>query len=80
MAETDNLIRMAGEAMFGNQWKAPLSREIGVSRDSVQDWDQGRMSPRPGVYVAVLEKARQRLETLQSAVDSLDRHVKGGRG
>ena len=67
----DNLIRDAGLAMYGEQWKTPLALEIGVSRDSVQDWVQGRMSPRPGVYLDVLAAAQKRAVDLSAVIDQL---------
>jgi hypothetical protein len=57
---TPDLLRQAGEALYGSRWPAPLARDLNVNRDSVQDWLQGRYAIRPGVMadISILIDAR----------------------
>lgn len=58
------LIEAAGRALFGDRYKADLAAALGVSRDSVDDWVKGRMSPRPGVWTDLGALARTRARIL----------------
>ena len=62
---SDNLIRTV---LNGTGWsQAELGRRIGVHRDTVQDWAQGRTQPRPGALAdlrKVLEAQRGELESI----------------
>ncbi|MGN6549820.1 MAG: hypothetical protein ACTHJ3_08000 [Pararhizobium sp.] len=73
----ENLVTRAGKALFGDNWQAQMSREIGVHKQTVQDWRQGRMAPRPGVYIDLLRIATERQAELDDIVDELKRHGGG---
>ena len=47
-----------GKAKFGNRWKAPLARAIGVTRGAVVHWAKGRRPIRPEVEKKVREATR----------------------
>lgn len=72
MADNKLIVR-AGEALFGERWQAELARALEVSPDTVQDWRQGRMSPRPGVYVDLMRLAVERAAELDEVVEALKR-------
>jgi transcriptional regulator with XRE-family HTH domain len=62
---TGNPIR---DALAATGWsQAELGRKIGVHRDTVQDWVQGRAQPRPGA----LADLKLALEAHRAAVDNL---------
>ncbi|MFG1378895.1 helix-turn-helix domain-containing protein [Xanthobacter autotrophicus] len=48
MSET-NIIRRILDTTGWTQ--AEMGRRIGIHKDTIQDWLQGRTRPRPGVYV-----------------------------
>jgi transcriptional regulator with XRE-family HTH domain len=73
----DNLITRTGRALFGDNWQAQMARELGVHKDTVQDWRQGRSNPRPGVYVDLLRLAAERQAELDEIVEAL-KHNGGG--
>lgn len=67
----DNLITRVGKSLYGDNWQAQMGRELGVHKDTVQDWRQGRSSPRPGVYVDLLRIAVERQAELDGVIDEL---------
>jgi DNA-binding XRE family transcriptional regulator len=65
------LIAEIGEALFGERWKSDLARELGVSRDTVDDWTKERMKPRPGVYrdlAKIVERRQAELNKLPAKI------------
>lgn len=38
---TPDLLRQAGEALYGARWRAPLARDLGVSERTIFYWLQG---------------------------------------
>jgi hypothetical protein len=74
----DNLITRAGLALWGERWQADMARALGVHRDTVQDWRQGRSEPRPGVYAELLRVAAERREAVGDVVALLEERA-GGR-
>ena len=62
---SDNLINAALDATGWS--KQDLARRLGVNKSTVQDWTQGRSSPRPGVYVDL----KRELEAQRTALDHL---------
>ena len=64
----DNLI---AEALDATGWtKADLARRLGAHKDTVQDWAQDRMQPRPGVYADLHQEL---LQTRQKIDDLIER-------
>jgi hypothetical protein len=50
MSTTPELIRAAGEALFGSRWQTDLGDELGINRRTVQRWVSGQNEPMPGVW------------------------------
>lgn len=72
MARANNkLIIQTGEALWGERWQAEMARALGVHRDTVQDWRQGRAAPRPGVYVDLLRLAQARATAIGALMEPL---------
>ena len=72
MPDNSVLIRI-GEALWGEQWQAPLARALGVSKSTVQDWRQGRAAPRARIYAEMLEIAESRQAEIGAAIADLRR-------
>ena len=74
----EQLITRVGRALFGDTWKGPLSRETGIRKDTVDDWDKGRSEPARGVYERLLAMAEARRVQLDDAIRHLrDRLSRG---
>ena len=72
MSENSLIIRI-GMALWGESWQAPMARALGIHRDTVQDWRQGRSAPRRGVYGDLLRLAVERQAELDDLVEQLTR-------
>jgi hypothetical protein len=62
-----------GKAMWGPRWQAEMARALGVHPDTVQDWRQGRMIPRPGVWTDLRKIGEQRRSTLAEILAAIDK-------
>jgi hypothetical protein len=51
---TPDLIRAAGEALFGSRWQTDLGDALGINRRTVQRWRAGQDEPRPAVWGKLL--------------------------
>jgi len=72
LTDTD-LITRYGRALWGDRWQSEMARALGVHKDTVQDWKQGRMNPRPGVWEDLREIAGNRLVEILSPLKSEER-------
>jgi hypothetical protein len=69
------LIAAAGRAMFGGQWKAGLARSLGFTDRTINRWLSGRVEPRAGVFVDLLNVLRERREELTRLIAAVEAHV-----
>lgn len=51
---SDRLITRVGKALFGDTWMGPMSRETGIRKGTIDDWDKARAEPARGVYERLL--------------------------
>jgi hypothetical protein len=66
------LFAEAGRALFGDHWKAPMERALGVSRNQIDDWSKGQgASPPPGVCRQLDLLVRQRMAKLGELLPDL---------
>lgn len=45
MEPGDDILKLAGEALYGRQWQTPLSRDLGVTDRTVRNWAVGVNRP-----------------------------------
>src|SRR5271169_6774109 len=60
-----HLLRQVGEALYGAQWQADLSRDIGVSDRSVRRWLAGTDAVPEGVWRDIHIHAEARWRTIK---------------
>ena len=60
----ESVLRAAGEALYGGQWRSPLSRDLGVTDRTVRNWivgQHGEPSDLPSRLVSLLRARADRL-------------------
>ena len=74
-AESD-VLRLVGEALYGQQWQTPLSRDLGVTDRTVRNWAAG--GPRPSDLVTrLLDLLRQRAGQMHDLISLIETHENG---
>lgn len=71
-----NLLKTVGEALYGRQWQAPLSRDLGVSDRTVRNWaaDVGQPDDLSDRLLPIL---RQRGESVIHLITTLENRSAG---
>lgn len=64
-------IELAGRALYGDRWQAPIARDLGVSTTAVQDWKNGKSTPRPGVFRDLLPLLQRRMDDVRAAIEAV---------
>ena len=68
------ILRVASEALYGRQWQAPLSRDLGVTDRTVRNWAAGL--DRPGDHAArILPHLRARAGILDHVIALAERLI-----
>ncbi|GHE51128.1 hypothetical protein GCM10019059_07940 [Camelimonas fluminis] len=70
--QPQNLFSRVGLALWGDKWQTPMSNALGISKATINDWRQGRSSPRAGVWADLLTIARQRAAVLASVIAEIE--------
>lgn len=55
-----DLLREAGEALYGPRWQSDLARDLGVSDRTVRRWIAGTFDVPDGVWTQIRALLRQR--------------------
>lgn len=45
MDRGEDILKVAGEALYGRQWQTPLSRDLGVTDRTIRNWVAGINRP-----------------------------------
>lgn len=65
------LLRDAGEALYGAQWQAPLSRDLGVADRTLRRWLAGADDLPAGVAMDLWRLAEERSLKLDEVMERL---------
>lgn len=76
--EGRNLIRMVGEALYGDLWQRALAREIGVSDRLVRFWAAGDRELPDTLPPRLLTLLQQRGHTLSDTTQLVERYINRG--
>lgn len=60
MAEQQELLAAIGKALFGDEWKNDLAREIGVDERTLRRWSAGTRDISDGVWADLQEALTKR--------------------
>ncbi len=60
-----------GRIFYGETWMGPLSRDTGIRKNTIDDWDKGRCEPAVGVYERFLGMVEEELQRLEDRLASL---------
>lgn len=71
------LLHEIGQALFGSQWQSDLARELSVNVRTVQRWAAGEIIPPNGVYIEILDLAKQRRDELGPIIQKLEQITNG---
>jgi len=76
MDEGNDILRTAGEALYGRQWQTPLSRDLGVTDRTVRNWAAGVSRP-PDLINRILPLLRARGSQLTDVIALAERLQNG---
>ncbi|MBS7810555.1 helix-turn-helix domain-containing protein [Roseococcus pinisoli] len=65
------LLREAGEALYGGQWQSPLARDLGVTDRTMRRWVAGDSPVPDGAYGDLMRLTQQRALLLDDLTDKL---------
>lgn len=68
-----DILRLAGEALYGRQWQAPISRDLGVTDRTVRNWARGFNRP-ADISDRMVPLLRARAERLAQIIALTERH------
>jgi hypothetical protein len=69
--EDPDILKAVGEALYGRQWQAPLSRDLGVTDRTIRNWAAGLGCP-DDLPVRLLPILRQRGESVTYLITTLE--------
>lgn len=72
MGGDGDILKAAGEALYGRQWQAPLARDLGVTDRTVRNWIGGVNRP-IDLPARILPLLRARGETLDIIIALAER-------
>lgn len=74
MNVTDTL-RQAGEALYGDRWQSPLSRDLGVTDRTMRNWTSGRHEAPADIFDRLLGLLKSRGESVSKLTSTIEQHL-----
>lgn len=71
-----DVLKLVGEALYGQQWQTPLSRDLNVTDRTVRNWTSGPTRP-ADLDDRLLALLRQRAEHLGELISLIERRTNG---
>ena len=69
-------LKQAGEALFGEQWKSPLARALGVSGSrQMRQWMAGERLIPPDIWPELRRLLIERQQIIQEALEKIEKNV-----
>lgn len=72
------ILRRAGEALYGERWQAPLSRDLGVTARTVRNWAAERNDCPDDVPQRLLPILRARGESVAKLATIIEQSLSAG--
>lgn len=73
MKKGGDILRIAGEMLYGHQWQAPLSRDLNVTDRTVRNWAAGSVRPND-LADRLLIVLRRRAADLGNVISLVETH------
>lgn len=70
-----DLIRAAGEALYGPRYESELALALDVNRRTVRRWKSGQDEPQPGVWSDLLVLINERAGKVEHLVDEIAKRI-----
>ena len=76
MGGSADILRIAGEALYGRQWQAPLSRDLSVTDRTIRNWAAGHGCPHD-LSARLLPILRERGQSVTHLISILENKPNG---
>ena len=80
MKVSADILRRAGEALYGERWQSPLSRDLGVTDRTIRNWAANRNECPGDLAERLLHVLRARGECVETVTAMINACVDGDEG
>ena len=71
MGTGQDILKLAGEALYGERWQSPLSRDLGVTDRTIRNWLSNRHERPADLYGRLHSLLQERSEIIKQIVQSI---------
>lgn len=75
MKVTD-ILRQAGEVLYGDRWQSPLSRDLEVTDRTMRNWSSGRHEAPADLFERLLGLLKRRSENVSNLTVTIEEHLR----
>lgn len=68
-----DLLKIAGEALYGERWQSPLARDLGVSDRTVRNWCAAKHEYPHDLADRLLSILRERSEKMLAVITTIEK-------